>query len=238
MEEIILTIAKHDLQSLGSIRDIDGLKAAADEEQIWIRGINSIIMELSPVKQLPVRNHFTIDKNGLLFPADNITPTGVMKEMEWMNINEFVTVELPSSAGPGELPPPLFVSLIPSRKSDKGIALLTSLKIWKDYGETASRIRLSPLKFAVSENKEVLIIGEPLPSLPGREFWLNNDMLIPSGYDFEFSLMASIIKQKISNEGSVTVFNTDGTWFVIDHHFFVPATRSAIRMTQKEETHG
>lgn len=237
MEEIILTIAKHDLPVLGSIRDIDGLKAAADDDQIWVRGLNSIVQELSPVRKLPVKNRFTVNGNGLLFPAGGVTPVGSLKELEWKKISEFVTVELPSSAGPGALPQALRLSLTPSTTIYPGAALLTSLKDWKAYGETASRVRLARLTFAVSENREVLIMGEPLPSLPGREYWLNQGMLIPSGYDFEFPLITAIVRQQLCTDGVVTIFNDDGSWFSIDHHFFVPATRSAIRMTQMEE-HG
>lgn len=231
MQEFILTIAKEDLKHLGSVRCINGLKAAADEEQIWIRGLDTLSLKESAIKQLPVKQHFFMDKNKLLYPAGGITPTGVMKEMEWTALHEFIPVELPVSASPGIVNTSLNIRLFPSEQTKKGIALITSLAGWKEYGETASAVRLQRLRFAVSEKNKVLIIGEPLPALPGKEYWLNKSMLIPAGYDFEFSLIPYILQRQILSDDSTVIFESDGSWHSIDNSFFVSATRSAIRMT-------
>lgn len=228
----MLTIAKEDLKHLGSIRCINGLEAAMDEDLIWIRGLDTISLEGSPIRQLPVKHRFYIDEDRRLFPAGGITPTGVMKEMKWTNLPEFIPVELPVSASPGMITEALNITLIASADTKKGAALITSLADWKAFGETASIVRLQRLKFAVSEKNEVLIIGRPLPALPGREYWLNGNMLIPAGFDLEFPMMASIILQQVPGDGSVILFEEDGSWQSIDNNFFIPATRSAIRMTE------
>ena len=110
--------------------------------------------------------------------------------------------------------------------------MLTSLEEWKQYAETAPGVRLERLKFAVSEKKEVLVIGEPLPSIPGMEFWQTADVLIPSGYDLEFDLLSGFIQQRFnSNNNSFVVFDKDCNYQVIDKNFFVTAKRSAVRTT-------
>ncbi|MBO9660321.1 MAG: hypothetical protein J7527_15985, partial [Chitinophagaceae bacterium] len=97
----------------------------------------------------------------------------------------------------------------------------------------ASIIRLNALKFAVSESNEVMIVGDLLPSIPGREYWNCNGMLLPAGFEFEAPVVASFLPGKLNRERDLLiVFNTTGKWYKIDLNFFIPATRSAIRMTK------
>ena len=130
------------------------------------------------------------------------------------------------------------IKLVRSGNQRQGEALLTSLQHWKAYAESASAIRLQVLQFAVSDHDEVLITGSPLPSLPGKEFWIENDILLPCGFEFEIASVAGFIREKINTGGdNYIVFDQGGQWQKISKTFFVPAKRSAIRLTKKISNH-
>jgi hypothetical protein len=142
-------------------------------------------------------------------------------------------VELPVSLLPGKAKEQVSIKIIPTTNQREGHALLTSLSLWKNYAESVSATRLNPLQFSVSENDEALIIGYPLPSLPGKEFWMIDNILLPCGYEFELAVMPEFIKEKMNPDGTdMLVFDEQGKWQKISKSFFVPAKRSAIRLTQ------
>ncbi|MCG2612634.1 hypothetical protein LZZ85_00020 [Terrimonas sp. NA20] len=233
---MLLTILKKDLETLASVRCINGLMAAVDGEYIWLRGNDTIAESNAVIRHLPVKQRFHLDENDLLFPSGMVTPTGKLKEMNWQSLQELIPVQLPVSTGVGENPSSVDLRLQPSSRVHKSAGLLTDLAIWRYYGETAPVVRLNALKFAVSENKKVMIIGDLLPSIPGREYWNCHGMMLPAGFEFELEVVTSFLPQQLNGNGdALIVFDTNGEWHQIDHNFFIPATRSAIRMTMMNE---
>ena len=233
MQYLILTIAKTDIETLNSIRYLNGLIAAVDESHIWLRSDRKLDEFERSIHQLPIKQRFYVDENDLLFPAGAMTPVGKLAKMNWQPLFQLIPVELPVSTGVGEIPASVEIRLIPSSGVHKSACLLTDLATWKSYGETASVIRLNALKFAVAENNEVMITGDPLPSIPGREYWSCNGMMLPAGYEFEVPVVASFLYEKLNRyKDALIVFNETGEWYKIDRNFFIPATRSAIRMTK------
>jgi hypothetical protein len=229
MREFLFKINKKDAAALGAVRCLDGLTAAEDGDMIWLRAADAGIA----IRQLPVVSTYTIDNNNYLFLPGGLTPVDTLKQMQWQPLASFITVTLPPSALPGKINNSIPVRLIPSKAVQPGNALLTTLTAWKAYAETAPASRLHLLQFAVSEKMQVLITGNPLPPLPGTEYWAIGDILLPAGYCFELTIAATFIKEQINKEGDAfVVFDMDGHWQKISKTLFVPARRSAIRLTQ------
>jgi len=234
MEEYVLRMKKKDLDALAIIRCINSIQVATDNEILWIKVPFKIYQDENSIKQLPVENTFMVDAEGKLFQPGGLTPIDVLKELDWQPVTELIKVELPVSMLPGIVEQKISFNIISSKNVQQGTALLTSLAVWKNYAETASSIRLNNLRFAVSENNEVLVIGNPLPPLPGTEYWINNDNLIPCGYDFEHTLESTLIKEQYNpGNDSLLVFNNEGKIQSISKTLFVPAKRSAIRLTKE-----
>ena len=211
---------------------MEGLLVAEDDGQIWLKGNSAVINLENSLRQLPVRTTFLADEHKNLFVPGKLTPVDRLKDLQWMSLMEFIKVEPPTAALPGKQSSQLKVKLIPSEKERPGKALLTSLEAWKQFAETAPATRLEAWKFAVSEKNEVLIIGIPLPSLPGKEYWAADDLLIPSGYDFESDLLPRFASQKLCpGRNAYIVFDIDGCYQKIEKEFFVNAIRSAVRLT-------
>jgi hypothetical protein len=233
MPEVILKLDEKDKESLGTIRCMDGLRAADDGGHIWLRGIGGLESMDIALKQLPVKSTFLTNEKNLLFIPGASTPVDALKELLWLPVSEFITVESPVAAFPGKTSDKINIKLATCGKERVGKALLTSLANWKRYAETAPESRLQALAFAVSENSEVLIMGYPLAPLPGKEYWDAGDILIPAGYDFELSMMPAFISKRLNeSKHAVIVFDTAGRWHRIGKECFVPAKRSAIRLTK------
>lgn len=233
MQEYVFKLLEKDKDALGTVRCMDGLKVAEYDGYIWLRGI-SISAEIPlQLKQLPVKNTYTVNEYQQIFDIGKLVPIAQLQQLHWQPIASYITVEAPTAALPGVTNERTTIKLVASAEEKDSSALLTTLTIWKQYAETASAIRLAPLQFAVSENDEVLIIGTPLPPLPGKSFWQLGGLYLPDGYVFEFTMAASFInKQLNAKQDAILVFNTDGSYHRIDRSFFIPAKRSAIRLTK------
>jgi hypothetical protein len=233
MKEVIIVLSQTDKAALGSVRCLPGLLAAEKEGFIWVRGIDvSSAIDLR-IRQLPGLHTYMLDADDYLFPPRGLTPIGKLQPMTWVPVSTYITVMLPVSALPGKINQQLVVKLVPSQQSQRGNALLTDLYTWKMYGETAPLVRLQQTRFAVSEENKVLIIGEPLPALPGKEYVLQDTLLIPCGFEFDPPVISSLIGSQFNPDNdSLLLFDTDSTWEEIPKDAFVQTTRSAIRLTK------
>lgn len=233
MKELIVVLSQTDKAALGSVRCLPGLLAAEKEGFIWVRGI-SVNNEIDlRIRQLPGLHTYTLDADDYLFPPRGLTPIGKLQPMTWVPLSTYITVTLPVSALPGKINQRSVVRLVPSQQSKPGNALLTDLFAWKAYAQTAPLVRLQQTRFAVSEENKVLIIGEPIPALPGKEYVLEDTLLIPLGFEFDPPVISSLIGSQFNPDNdSLLLFDTDSTWEEIPKDAFVPSTRSAIRLTK------
>jgi hypothetical protein len=238
MKERIAVLPIKERDALGAVRNLLHLRVAEDGDLLWLRGIEADAGPNLRVQQLPVLNTYTLDEHGNLFPVGGTTPTNKLKELKWYPVAEYVNVELPTSALPGMTAERYKVRITASAREREAKALMTSFSVWEEYATRASELRLERLRFAVSENKDVLILGTPLPPIPGKEFWMHHSILIPCGFDFEVTLVADLLAEKLDpSHNSIFVFNADGAYEKISNMDFAPATRSAVRLTKKNLYH-
>lgn len=233
MKERVLILESKDLPSLGPIRCMAGLRAATHEGRIWVRGINTHEQPAPEILQLPAVQTYLLDEQERLFPPKGQTPVSELPALSWLALTEFIPVTLPVSAMPGVLAEKHPLRLRPSGSIQQGDALLTDLRIWKSYAADAPLVRLQQLRFAVSAQDKVLILGTPLPPLPGKEYVTQDHMLLPCGFDFDPPVAGRLAARQLNPlEDFLLLFDTDGSWEQIPYDHFVPATRSAVRLTK------
>jgi hypothetical protein len=234
MKEMIMVLSQTDKAALGSVCCLPGLQAADDEEFIWVRGIPAQKKIDLRIRQLPGLHTYQLDADNNLFPPGGLTPVGKLKSLNWVALSSFITVELPVSALPGKINQHHVIRLVASGRSQAGNALLTDLATWKAYAEQAPLVRLQQTRFAVSEKNNVLIVGSPLPALPGREYVLQHDtLLLPCGYEFDPPVISNLVITRLDPlKEALLLFDTNGTWEKIPRTAFVHSTRSAIRLTK------
>lgn len=239
LKEIVMLLPADKYTALGAVRCLPGLMAAADEKHIWLRGI-AVAEKPNPLLlQLPALHTWLLDDQEQLFPVGGLTPVATLKKLSWTRLPEFLPVVLPVSAMPAALPLPLPLQLIPCATPQNSDALLTTFTTWYNYGETAPKARLQALSFAASANHQVLITGHPLPPIPGKEYVLQAQLLLPAGYSFAPAGIAAIVARQLNPAPSeLLLFHTDGTWEHIPATAFVKGSRSAIRLTKRELDNG
>jgi hypothetical protein len=233
MKELIMVLSQTDKTALGSVRCLSGLQAAEEEGFIWVRGIPAQEQIDVLIRQLPALHTYVLDEENYLFPPGGLTPVGKLKPLKWELLSSYITVELPVSALPGKVNQQHPIRLVPLGQSQAGNALLTDLATWKAYGEEAPLVRLQQTRFAVSQNNKVLIVGSPLPALPGKEYVLHDTLLLPCGYAFDPPEIGNLVIARLDpSKEALLLFDIDGSWEKIPKTVFVNSTRSAIRLTK------
>jgi hypothetical protein len=234
--ERILVLAEAQRAALGTVRDQPGLRAAdTDAGQLWLRGLPATGPLPLALRQLPALASYEADAEGRLFPGGRPTPTGRLPLLAWQPIQAFIPLALPTAALPGRPPAPVPVQLLPSAAPRPSAALLTTLAALKSYAEAAPAVRLAGLRFAVSARGQALVMGTPLPPLPGQEYWLSAGLLLPAGFDFDVPLVAMLLAgQQVAAPEDVLLFFADGQYEVIAAAQLHRLTRSALRLTPSD----
>jgi hypothetical protein len=233
VKELVLVLESRYVDTLGAVRGIPGLKAAIDEDNIWLRGIAPAAKPDALLASLPIIQSYVLDTEDRLFPAGSLTPTGKLKPLDWQLIKTFIPVKMPVSAIPGTAQAKIQLQLSRSGRMQESFAMLVSLDDWKAYAETAPLTRLSRLQFAVSSSGDTLITGSPLPLLKGKGYWQSGQMLLPLGFDFDPPAIAALIADALTaNNDHYLLFDTDGGAEYIPIADFVLATRSAVRLSR------
>ncbi|MCD9015550.1 hypothetical protein [Parachryseolinea silvisoli] len=230
MNEYVFTLRLTDAPALATVRHLPQLQAATDDACVWLR-IDGPADKA--VWQLPAQQRYLANADGVLFPVGHVTPIGKLPKLKWKKLTDFMPLKPPVSAMPGIAQALYTVKLVPSTKDHDSAALFVTFDAWQHYVLAAPAARLARLRFAVSERREVLILGTPLPPLPGLACWRQNDLILPTGWDFEAPFLGELVTRRLNPQGDAILYiDTAGHWQRILHTQFVPASRSAVRHTQ------
>ncbi len=239
MSELVLTLLSKDHISLGSVRTLPYLRVAEYNGLLWLRGIISGHDSDIRLWQLPAIQTYTVDDAHNLFPQGASTPVLNVKGLTWTPIDKYIPLEIPTSALPAKIESAVPVRLVQAMHENSCVALVTTFAYWKAYAYSAPAVRLGVLQFAASPAGSILIMGLPLPSLPGQSYWRRGQILIPAGMDFEIPLIATLMERGLAlQEHTLILLQPDGSWHMLPAGAFAPASRSAVRLTEKNLTHG
>jgi hypothetical protein len=223
MKESVIRIAGHYKDRLGEVRTIPGWKAASEGDVIWLKGPLENGNAQIAINSLPAAATYLADEQYRLFPLGKQTPVLELKDLQWQNLEEFITVEQPVSAMPGLFPQAITFKLIRSTNPEQPAALITSFKLWEGYLKTAPLIRLQQLQYAVASDELLVVMGVPLPPLKGETFWRYKNILLPSGYTFDPPIIADLL-----DGDDLLLFHADGQCDKIPFDAFNAAERNLV----------
>lgn len=227
-----LCLKKEQIEHLGSIRLWSNLKAAFEGTKIWVTGFEQYQIESLEVKTIPYKTIFD-EHDGKLHLHNSLLPERNIPSLLWTKIDRALPIELPSlNHNFFGIEEQISMQLIASETEAPAIAMVTSVDRLKAYIETAPSIRLQNLKWAVLENNEVFILGQPLLPITGNVFWQRADFIIPVGFDFELSLLVNTLNN-VLNTGrkSLIIWNKDSSYFKIGHTDLQRLSLSSFRQT-------
>lgn len=216
---------------LGHVRHWDNLKAAFEGETLWVKDFSDEQINSALVKGLPYGKLYYI-KEGLLFLTGSSLPSKKVPHVLWSPLSYVIPVSLPSfNHNYFGISQKIAVKITQSQNEQPVYAMLAEKDACSNYIQTAPKVRLNKLNWVVAGNK-LLIAGTPLLPVVGHTYWLYNDMLVPSGFEFELPLLAKKLKQVIDpHNTAVLLWLEDNTYISIKKEAFMPLSVSSFRLT-------
>ncbi|AZB30662.1 hypothetical protein [Chryseobacterium balustinum] len=229
-------LPKADEDFLGAIRDWKNVQIAIDEEIIWLKGFTDEQAASSEIQQLPNFILYEL-RDGLLFRKDALVPSKKMRTaLLWTPIDKALKLTFPiSNNNFFGIDEKIEVKLKPSEEEQPAMALLCSISEIKDVIIATPKFKLEKLDWIVINDK-ALFMGTPLLGFPGKTFWLKDDHLLPTGFDFEFKNLSSLLQRKYNecNEDWL-LWSETGSVLSINKENFRKLSVSSFRLTEKSQ---
>ncbi|MDY0930993.1 hypothetical protein [Chryseobacterium sp. CFBP8996] len=229
-------LPKADEDFLGAIRDWKNVQIAMDEEVIWLKGFTDEQAASSEIQQLPNFILYEL-RDGLLFRKDALVPSKKMRTaLLWTPIDKALKLTFPiSNNNFFGIDEKIEVKLKPSEEEQPAMALLCSISEIKDVIIATPKFKLEKLDWIVINDK-ALFMGTPLLGFPGKTFWLKDDHLLPTGFDFEFKNLSSLLQRKYNecNEEWL-LWSETGSVLNIKKEDLRKLSVSSFRLTEKSQ---
>lgn len=234
LKEFWAEIPKIDEDFLGSIRDWKNVQIASEDDVIWLKGFTDEQAVSSEIQQLP---NFLLyeSREGLLFRKDALVPTKkVRTALLWTPIDKALKLTFPiSNNNFFGIDEKIEVKLKPIEEEQPAYALLSSISEIKESIISLPKFKLEKLDWIVINDK-ALFIGNPLLSLRGKTYWTKNGHLLPTGFDFEFKNLSSLLQRKYNaDQEQWLLWNEDGSYLNINKNDLRKLSVSSFRLTEK-----
>jgi len=229
-------LPKADEDFLGAIRNWKNVQIAIDEEIIWLKGFTDEQAGSSEIQQLP--NFILYEfRDGLLFRKDALVPSKKMRTaLLWTPIDKALKLTFPiSNNNFFGIDRKIDVKFKPSEEEQPAMALLCSISEIKEVIITTPKFKLEKLDWIVINDK-ALFLGTPLLSFPGKTFCLKDGHLLPTGFDFEFKNLSSLLQRKYNtDQNQWLLWNENGSVLYLNKEDFRKMSVSSFRLTEKSQ---
>ena len=85
-------------------------------------------------------------------------------------------------------------------------------------------------------NDKALFLGTPLLSFPGKTYWSKDGHLLPTGFDFEFKNLSTLLQRKYNaGQDQWLLWNEDGSVLHLNKEDFRKLSVSSFRLTEKSQ---
>jgi hypothetical protein len=208
------------------------LHVLAGQGALWLAGACADELQEPWFARLSCRARYVCDPDRRLTPVGGRVPTRRLPEGDWCPISLFLVPQAPAPSLAGQLVRRCRIALREATTVREPGAILTDPEALGVWAETASAVRLRCLRFALCEDRRLLLVGTPLPPIRGRSYVVHRQLLLPAGQELDPPVLRDLVPGMMSlAEGDVVLFHRDGSGERIRSHDFVPASRSAIRQT-------
>ncbi|UWX59123.1 hypothetical protein N0B40_11885 [Chryseobacterium oranimense] len=234
VKEFRAEIPRADEDVLGSIRDWKNIHIAVDEETIWLKGFTDEQIVSAEIQQLSNFILYEL-REGLLFKKGALVPDKKMRTaLLWSPIDKALRLTFPASnQNYFGIDEKVKVSLKPGSEEHPAVALLSIISEIRESIPAQPNFKLEKMEWTVINDK-ALFLGAPLLSLPGKTYWTRDGHLLPSGFEFEFKNMSSLLQQQYNKSWDKwLLWNEDGTYLPIKKEDLRPLSVSSFRLTEK-----
>lgn len=226
----VVTLKSRDLAALAPHRHRDGWEIAMSENDTCFLKVPPTTQNENSLAILPCLNRWTLEKSDHLIPLGKQLPTATLPPLSWLPLASLLPITTTKIQENETFFGHLGFALIPSHKNHPATALRLPFQIFSTWADTAPTPRLAQLTFALSDTQETLVIGSPLPPLPGQTYYQIHQLLIPCG----LALPDFILAQDLATSpDQLLLIDHENTIHTIPRELCLPATRSTIRTTAR-----
>ncbi len=239
-----------------SLRDRPEFEGAIDEGDMWIRvapsSADEAIRVLSLVGGAEI---FRLDDQQRLTPIHRSVPVGLLpKGLEWKPISQLTRLWLPTAlratreeirptASSVDIRVPL--KWIRSEQYAAPSGLLCSFADWSYYVLNNIHAKWRGLRFACRPGfaldsrgaettlmLDTLVVGEPIPSIPGLRLLNSAQVLMPVAFTWTPAVPAQAIRRSIGvTDSDWLLWGSEASLEVLSDSDFITTTRVSIRAT-------
>ena len=221
--------------ALAHLRLVPNIQFAEVSGTCWLRGETLDDQLEQELKKVPGIERFELLSTDRLRPVGSRIPSHRLPPATWRPIKEALPLTLPIAALPGKTSQRIPIVLVRTSEELPAAAIRITLNQWVEYASAAPLVRLETLRFAASENRDVLVLGTPLPALMGRRYSVNAGILVPCGFTWSPPADPRVLRQLFNLRAEdLVVLGEDNTHQVVPNEQFFPATRSAARQTLEQ----
>ena len=199
---------------------------------VYLRGEGEWEQIEALAKQIPDAIHYRVLEDGQLVRVGRFIPEGRLPEGPWERFASVCELRPGVAAMPGTLARRTPIRIVRLDNEQTAGALLTSTAAWAAYASDAPQVRLNVLRFAAAADRRVLIVGNPLPPIPGEYLMEREGLAVPCGFAWEPALQPSIVRRVLGlADGDMALLRVDASYEIIRGGSLVRASRSAARHT-------
>lgn len=220
-----------DAAAAAELRCDAGVTACLDGAWLWLRGTGGGPVLGDRLTRLPGAERYRVEPTGNAIPLGCVLPATTLPTTGWTPVREHFRLQAPSPAMPGAQPDRIDLELVDCGQESPVAALRCAWGAWLAWAATAPRHRLDRLRFARA-GREALVLGDPLPPLPGVRLWRCGPCLLPAGRGFALVAEPGLLARVFGvSTGDLVVVDQDGTWSVVPAAAVAPAQRNLVRST-------
>jgi hypothetical protein len=210
----------------------------AEGERLWIKGPSLGSPFEEKLRLVPAIERWETAADGQLTAVGSRVPSARLPEGTWLPLEEWFRLSPQPAAFAGRMgakaklrlergepPKTLGVDTAPQ-------AILAGVESWGRYADRASSVRLEPLVFALNNGGVALVVGRPLPALPGRRCFVAGRVFVPCGFHWRPAVETETLREALGlAKDESALLDPDGSYQRIRDDQFVAATRSAVRLS-------
>jgi hypothetical protein len=239
MEQTMNWAAKFDPKNadqISALRSLDQAQVCSYGADIWVSGSagNKLNEVERLLRSLPCERFDVVSETQLVRPGNRVPvaelPTG--RDATWTPIENWIELSLPASKIAQGSVQRVPLKLVRSNTIREANLVVSTIEALQQFAETAPQFRLEPLSFVVNMQREAIVRGLPLPSIPGRPYVESEGIASPVGMEWSPHLSAKTVRDAYEvASATLLILHSDNSWETIEDATWTPAKRSAIRLS-------
>jgi len=235
MSHAVAFVAEAAAGELWALRAHTGIEASVGDGGTWLRARRDDAQAVAGLRALPDTLLFETFDGTRLARRGGRVPVRDAPAGPWQPLGDLSSVERPETRLPATADGvrPARVTLVRSLVPRPAGGLLTTLTWLAAFAHRAPAMRLAPLRFAAGTDGTALLLGTPLPPLPGTLLHLAGRLALPCGHDLAAPLTADVAVRHLAVQlgagaDDVIVLTGDGRCRRAGAMAILPCTRAAI----------